>query len=236
MIEQIFIKNFKAFENESILVYKHNIFIGENDAGKSTVLQALDVFFNQEKIEKSYVRDSTQPVEIGILFNKNFYKKVYNPSTYKLNDVNSNIADLDEIKYIYIPVSTYDPKQLINQLAVAKTISNTRNELLNEIKQISQTSVDEVINGVDNDLIIINNKTTEIIGEQTLKFDAALKFNISSNGIPIEARGSGFQKNLMYALLVGNSYENVIVGIDEIENSFSVNNSQNMICLGIKKQ
>lgn len=229
MIEQIFIKNFKAFENESILVYKHNIFIGENDAGKSTVLQALDVFFNQEKIEKSYVRDSAQPVEIGILFNKNFYKKVYNPSTYKLNDVNGNIADLDEIKYIYIPVSTYDPKQLINQLAVAKTISNTRNELLNEIKQISQTSVDEVINGVDNDLIIINNKTTEIIGEQTLKFDAALKFNISSNGIPIEARGSGFQKNLMYALLVGNSYENVIVGIDEIENSFSVNNSQNMI-------
>ena len=76
MIEQIYIKNFKAFEKMSIPIDKHNILNGENDAGKSTVLQALDIFFNQEKVDKSFVRDLTQPVEIGILVNKNFYKKI----------------------------------------------------------------------------------------------------------------------------------------------------------------
>ena len=229
MIEQIYIKNFKAFERMSIPLDKHNILIGENDAGKSTVLQALDIFFNQEKVDKSFVRDITQPVEIGILVNKKFYKKIYTPSSYKLNSYSDNIFDIDNLRYIYIPVSAYDPKQLITQLAIAKTLSNTREELLNELKTTLQNSINEVIDGVDNELIIVNNENTTIVGEQALKYDAAIKFNVSSNGIPIEARGSGFQKNLMYALLVGNNYDNVIVGIDEIENSFSVNNCQNMI-------
>lgn len=229
MIEQIYIKNFKAFEKMSIPIDKHNILIGENDAGKSTVLQALDIFFNQEKIDKSFVRDTAQPVEIGILVNKKFYKKTYTPTTYKLNSSSDNISDIDNLRYIYIPVSTYDPKQLITQLAVAKTISNTREELLEELKTTLQNSVDEVIDGIDNELIIVNNENTTIVGEQTLKYDAAIKFNVSSNGIPVESRGSGFQKNLMYALLVGNNYDNVIVGIDEIENSFSLNNCQSMI-------
>lgn len=229
MIEQIYIKNFKAFEKMSIPIDKHNILIGENDAGKSTVLQALDIFFNQEKVDKSFVRDLTQPVEIGILVNKNFYKKIYTPSSYKLNSSSDNISDIDNLRYIYIPVSAYDPKQLITQLAIAKTLSNTREELLDELKTTLQNSVNEVIDGVDNELIIVNNENTTIVGEQALKYDAAIKFNVSSNGIPVEARGSGFQKNLMYALLVGNNYDNVIVGIDEIENSFSINNCQNMI-------
>ena len=47
MLSQIYIKNFKAFEKETIPIEKHNIIIGENDAGKSTILQALDIFFNQ---------------------------------------------------------------------------------------------------------------------------------------------------------------------------------------------
>lgn len=229
MIEQIYIKNFKAFEKISIPIDKHNILIGENDAGKSTVLQALDIFFNQEKIDKSFVRDTNDPVEIGILVNKEFYKKTFAPTTYKLNSSSDNISDIEYLRYIYIPVSTYDPKQLITQLAIAKTISNTREQLLEELKTTLQNSIDEVIDGIDNELIIVNNDSTTIVGEQVLKYDSAIKFNVSSNGIPVESRGSGFQKNLMYALLVGNNYDNVIVGIDEIENSFSINNCQSII-------
>ncbi len=50
MIESIYIKNFKKFERTTIVIKKHNLFIGENDSGKSTILQALDIFFNQEKL------------------------------------------------------------------------------------------------------------------------------------------------------------------------------------------
>ena len=138
MIKSIYIKNFKAFEKETIPVEKHNIIIGENDAGKSSILQALDIFFNQEKVEKAFVRDTSEPVEIGIIYNNKFYKKVYSGASYKLNTQSDNIEDIETLKYIYIPVSNYDPKSILTQLAVAKTLSNIPKELLNQLKEISQ--------------------------------------------------------------------------------------------------
>lgn len=229
MIEQIFIKNFKAFEKETIPIENHNILIGENDSGKSTILQALDIFFNQEKIDKNFIRDITIPVEIGILVNRKFYKKTYSSSTFKGQVTIGDISELSNLRYIYIPINSYEPSKLINQLAIAKTITNTPQEIIEQLKQISQNSIDEVISGIDEDLIIINSQNTQLIGEEGFKYEGALKFGVNENGIPIEARGSGFQKNLIYALLVGNTYENVILGIDEIENSFSINNCQNII-------
>lgn len=229
MIEQIFIKNFKAFEKETIPIENHNILIGENDSGKSTILQALDIFFNQEKIDKNFIRDITIPVEIGILVNRKFYKKTYSPSTFKGQVTIGDISELSNLRYIYIPINSYEPSKLINQLAIAKTITNTPQEIIEQLKQISQNSIDEVISGIDEDLIIINSQNTQLIGEEGFKYEGALKFGVNENGIPIEARGSGFQKNLIYALLVGNTYENIILGIDEIENSFSINNCQNII-------
>lgn len=229
MINQIYINNFKIFKKETIPIEKHNIIIGENDAGKSSILQALDIFFNQEKVEKSYVRNLTETVEIGILVDNKFYKKTYTPPSFKMNSTTENISDLDFLRYVYIPVSSYDVKQIITQLAIAKTLGNTDPTIISKIKEISQNSIQEVIDGIDNDLLIINNEETKILGEENFKYEMAIKFNILSNGISIDSRGSGFQKNLMYALLVGSDYSNVILGIDEIENSFSVNNSKNMI-------
>lgn len=229
MIKSIYIKNFKAFEKETIPFENHNILIGENDSGKSSILQALDVFFNQEKIEKAFVRDTSEPVEIGIIYNNKFYKKVYSGASYKLNTQSDNIEDIETLKYIYIPVSNYDPKSIITQLAMAKTLSNIPKELINQLKEISQKSIDDVIGSISNDLLVINEEKTNIVGVENIKIDGALKYSITSNGIPIEARGSGFQKNLIYALLVGNNYQNVILGIDEIENSFSINNCSNLI-------
>lgn len=62
MIKAIFIKNFKAYEKSTINLFENNIFIGENDSGKSTILQAMDVFFNQDSIDKKFVRDINQNV------------------------------------------------------------------------------------------------------------------------------------------------------------------------------
>lgn len=229
MITQVYIKNFKAFEKNTIPIENHNIIIGENDAGKSSILQALDMFFNQDKIDKTFVRDLTKPVEIGILFDKNFYKKTYNPTAYKLATSTDNISDLDSYRYIYIPVSAYDPKNIITQLSLSKAIEKTPKNLLEQLKSISQNAIDDVINSINPELLIINNEETNVIGEENFKYDAAIKYSITSNGVSIDARGSGFQKNLIYALLVGNEYSNVILGIDEVENSFSINNCSNMI-------
>lgn len=78
MLSQVYIKNFKAFEKETINISKHNMIIGENDAGKTTILSALDIFFNTDenyKIDKSVIRNLKEDVEIGVWINDEFYKK-----------------------------------------------------------------------------------------------------------------------------------------------------------------
>lgn len=207
MIQSVYIKNFKMFQRKTIVLEQHNIFIGENDSGKSTILQALDIFFNQEKIDKVFVRDVKEPVEIGIIYNDIFYKKTYSGSSYKLTEESENIGNLSGLKYIYIPTGKYDVKQLVQQLSVAKVLENTDEEILEKLKNISQNSVEEVINGIDPDLIILNNEATMLSGEQKFKYDAGLKFDIITDGISIEARGTGYQKNLLYALIIGNQYK-----------------------------
>ena len=52
-ISSIKLKNFRSYKDE--VEIKFNDFtalIGKNDAGKSTVLEALDIFFNDAKIDK----------------------------------------------------------------------------------------------------------------------------------------------------------------------------------------
>lgn len=229
MIESIFIKNYKKFNRDTIKIEQHNIIIGENDSGKSTILQALDIFFNQEKIDKAYVKNQGDPVEIGIRYNGNMYKKIYSGSAYKVTSTEGNFDDLRTIKYIYIPTGKYEVSDMIQQLSIAKVLENTNEELITELKRISQESINQVIDGIDNDLIVLNSETTNIIGEEKFSYNSSLKFGVKSDGVAVEARGSGFQKNLLYALLIGNQYDNVILGIDEIENSFSINNAKNMI-------
>ena len=232
MLSQIYIKNFKAFDKETIELSKHNIIIGENDSGKTTILMALDIFFNMgenDKIDKSLIRNPKETVEIGIWYNDSFCKKTYSPSTFKMSSVTGDFTNLSKIKFIYIPIMNYDPKHLIVQLASAMAINDTESQILSELKKISQNSIDKVIRSIDTDLLVIDADKTIINGKEQFKYESALKFSVTSDGIPIESRGSGFQKNLMYALLIGAEYNNVILAIDEIENSLSVNHCNNFM-------
>lgn len=46
MIRQITIKNFRSIKNETIRTEEITTFVGKNDAGKSNILRALNLFFN----------------------------------------------------------------------------------------------------------------------------------------------------------------------------------------------
>lgn len=46
IIKSIRIKNFRSIRNELIEAKNMDIFVGLNDAGKSNVLKALNLFFN----------------------------------------------------------------------------------------------------------------------------------------------------------------------------------------------
>ncbi len=48
-IKKVKIKNFRIFKEETCIdISDFNLFVGENDIGKSTILEALDIFFNEK--------------------------------------------------------------------------------------------------------------------------------------------------------------------------------------------
>ena len=52
-ITKIKIKNFRSYKDEvEIELGDLTAFVGKNDIGKSTVLEALDIFFNENKIPR----------------------------------------------------------------------------------------------------------------------------------------------------------------------------------------
>ena len=77
MLQSVYIKNFRAWDEVTItLDGRHAVFVGENDSGKTSLLQALDCFFNRTSIPASFVREPKQPVEIGVRYDGQFYKRV----------------------------------------------------------------------------------------------------------------------------------------------------------------
>lgn len=49
-ISQVKIANFRSYKDETVIDLNDlTVFVGKNDVGKSTVLEALDVFFNEGK-------------------------------------------------------------------------------------------------------------------------------------------------------------------------------------------
>ena len=62
-LKQLKIKNFRGYSNETVVNFDDfTAFVGKNDIGKSSVLEALDIFFNDGsgvvKIEKEDVNAS----------------------------------------------------------------------------------------------------------------------------------------------------------------------------------
>ena len=70
-INKITIKNFRGIDNlENLAVSDINTFVGKNDSGKSTILRALDCFFDEKKFDqkdifKGKVGDEKTSIEIS---------------------------------------------------------------------------------------------------------------------------------------------------------------------------
>lgn len=73
-IEQIKIKNFRCYKEEISITFSHlTALIAKNDIGKSSILEALDAFFNLEKLEsgdRSTGLRNADDIEITCIFTK----------------------------------------------------------------------------------------------------------------------------------------------------------------------
>lgn len=68
-ISRVLIKNFKSFKSEQIDFNELMAFIGENSAGKSNVLKALDLFFSDtKKLDEEFFNNSAERIIIQVWF------------------------------------------------------------------------------------------------------------------------------------------------------------------------
>lgn len=93
-IDKIILKNFRAYDDETICNIENLcVFVGKNDVGKSTVLEALDIFFNGKSATNKLCADDINvrgkkrgvfDIEIGIIFSE-LPNEIIIDSSYKTN-------------------------------------------------------------------------------------------------------------------------------------------------------
>jgi len=116
MIDALSISNYKAFLDKTIVLGHHTMFIGTHASGKTTILEALDVFFNHA-IKYEHIRNKQKDVIIDIHIVTDHYKKVFSPPQYTLNLEKSsqNLAKLKDYLYLYMPKKPYPIEYFKNQ-------------------------------------------------------------------------------------------------------------------------
>lgn len=77
-IEKLILSNFRSYKDKIEIQFNDlSVFFGKNDIGKLTILEALDIFFNENKgvikIDKDDVNTNTREdgntdIEIGVVF------------------------------------------------------------------------------------------------------------------------------------------------------------------------
>ena len=198
MLEHIFIKNYKAFKKENVPLDRNTLLIGSNNTGKTTVLEALDLFFNHV-FHHEFVRDKTKDVVIEIHINDSRYRKVYKAPKYEI-DFSKCIGDIFEInhiKYLYIPKVINNQKLLNDILTVNMT---------ERISKEQQTRIHKVSDYIDGVIGNSNYNLFKVATKYEMKIDKEIHFTKTD-----------------YTSMISNiTYQHLIIGIDNFEVHFDV--------------
>ncbi|MDC0559155.1 AAA family ATPase [Candidatus Izimaplasma bacterium] len=198
MIEHIFIKNYKAFKKENIPLDKNTLLIGTNSSGKTTVLEALDLFFNNV-FNVEYVINRDHDVIIEIHINDERYRKVYKAPNYAVDYKKciGNMFDINKIKYLYVPKKINNATLLNDILSI---------NMASKIDSTEQARVYKVSDYIDGTLGNSNYKLFKIDTRYEMDIDEDVRYTKED-----------------YCRIVSNiTYPFLVIGIDNFEDNFIV--------------
>lgn len=196
MIDHIFIKNYKAFKKENVPLDKNTLLIGTNASGKTTVLEALDLFFNNV-FHYDCVRDTTKDVVVEVHIDEERYRKVYKAPNYNISyeDCIGMMYDINHIKYLHISSELNAPKLLNDILTI--NLSEKQDNLI-------QAKVVKVFDYIDG---ILGNSNYELF-----KIETKYEMNINDKRT--------FSKEEYTKIISNITYPYLILGIDNFEHNF----------------
>lgn len=196
LIEHLFIKNYKAFKKESIVLGDHTLFIGTHLSGKTTILEALDLFFNHQ-LDYRYIRNKTQAIVIECLIDEKRYRKVFSPPHFTMNGHKciGNFNEIHHIKYLYLPKKPHTIEHFFNQcIALNKSIHD-----------------DDFDQRMIYNANLFFNKISQVRTHPTVEYTLRLKAPLSLQT----------QKKVRAEQLKLTPVESLILGVDHCENSFN---------------
>jgi len=198
MIDHIFIKNYKVFERENIPLDKNTLFIGTNASGKTTILEALDLFFNNV-FHFEYVRNINEDIIIEIHINDERFRKVYKSPDYRIefSECIGNMYDINHIRYLYVPANIYAPKLLNDILSINLSV---------DTKNIDLGKVFTVFDYLDGKL---GNNIYGLFAINT-KYQMNINNNIS------------FSRDEYTKIISNITHQQTIIGIDNFEDNFDL--------------
>lgn len=149
-IASITIENFRGYRKPTLIPFNDlTVLIGKNDIGKSTILEALDIFFENRKIDSNDVnieaRKNKESVKLTVVFS-NLPNEIDLDAGAKTNLESEYLLNSDKLLEIKKDYSTITkPKTLI----VCEHPTNDKaNDLLNlKIKELQKRVIDLKIEG-----------------------------------------------------------------------------------------
>lgn len=119
ILEEVRIKNFRGYRTETIIPISNlTAFIGKNDAGKSSILEALEIFFNNSLIvcerEDLNINADNNQIEISCIFGE-LPEEIIIDAAFPTNLANEHLLNENnklEIKKIF-QATTAKPKEKI---------------------------------------------------------------------------------------------------------------------------
>ncbi len=198
MIEHIFIKNYKVFERENIPLDKNTLFIGTNASGKTTILEALDLFFNNV-FHYEYVRNINEDIVIEIHMNDERYRKVYKSPEYNIeySKCIGDMYDINHIKYLYVP-KNINASKLLNDIL---TINLSTETSLIDLKKVFR-----IFDYIDGKL---GNNNYNLF-----KIDTNFQMNVNDD--------ISFTRDEYTKIISNITYQYTIIGIDNFEDNFDL--------------
>ena len=246
MLQSMFIQNFKAWENQTFTFNgEHAVFVGGDDSGKTSVLQALDCFFNRDRIDSAYVRDRGNDVRIGVRYGGVTFRKTFSGKTCRVLSCEpaERWHEVESLHYLLLPSTLKGTDAVLKELAKAKADQLLPDELQRALALVAQKAMGQVLSGAG---IERAQQATRIKVDATPKVVPARAIDFTVQGVSLDSPASpaaapdlagapaaagedspakaGAWKDdrrlLTYAMLVGSSYRNVILGVDDVEHVF----------------
>ena len=198
MVEHIYIKNYKAFKKENIPLDKHTLLVGTNNSGKTTVLEALDLFFNH-KMRHDFIIDHKIPVIIELQVNGKRYRKAYSPPYYHLDYAKciGDLYDINDYAFLYLP-KHINIATLLNDILTVNMTSQLNKDIQRKIFKVADY-IDGVTGNTDYPFFT-HHTIYQMDIKQPPEFDAMQIANCIANV----------------------THNKTIIGIDNYEDTFSL--------------